>query len=78
METEGSIPCSQEPSTDSYPEPDQFRPYHPILSKAHFNIIHPPILLAVSFLMAFQPKSYMYSSLPPFVLHALPIVSSLT
>jgi hypothetical protein len=31
METEGSLPCSQEPSTDTYPEPDQFSPYHPIL-----------------------------------------------
>jgi hypothetical protein len=41
MEPEGSLPCSQEPSTDLYPEPDQSSPYHPILSKIHFNIIHP-------------------------------------
>jgi hypothetical protein len=37
MKPEGSLPCSQEPST----EPDQSNPYHPILSKIHFNIVHP-------------------------------------
>jgi hypothetical protein len=42
MEPEGSFPCSQEPYTDTYPDPDQSSPYHPILSKIHFNIIHPP------------------------------------
>jgi hypothetical protein len=32
MEPEGSLPCSQEPSTDPYPEPGQSNPYHPIRS----------------------------------------------
>jgi hypothetical protein len=32
MEPEGSLPCSQEPSTGPYSEPDQFNPYHHILS----------------------------------------------
>jgi hypothetical protein len=32
MEPEGSLPCSQEPSTGPYPAPDQSNPYHPILS----------------------------------------------
>jgi hypothetical protein len=30
MEPEGSLPCSQEPSTGPYPELDQSNPYHPI------------------------------------------------
>jgi hypothetical protein len=32
MEPEGSLPCSQEPSTGPYPELDQSTPYHSILS----------------------------------------------
>jgi hypothetical protein len=31
MEPEGSLPCSQEPSTGPYSEPDQSIPYHTIL-----------------------------------------------
>jgi hypothetical protein len=31
MESEGSLPCSQEPCTDPYPEPDQSNPYDTIL-----------------------------------------------
>jgi hypothetical protein len=42
MEPEGSLPCPQEPSTDPYSESEQSNPYHPILSKIHFNVIHPP------------------------------------
>jgi hypothetical protein len=32
MESEGTLPCSQESSTGPCPEPDQSTPYHPILS----------------------------------------------
>jgi hypothetical protein len=32
MESESSLPCSQEPSIGPYPEPDQSNPYYPILS----------------------------------------------
>jgi hypothetical protein len=42
MEPEGSISFLQESSTGPYLEPDRSSPYHRILSKIHFNIIHPP------------------------------------
>jgi hypothetical protein len=32
VEPKGLLPCSQEPSTAPYPEPDQSNPYHLILS----------------------------------------------
>jgi hypothetical protein len=67
MEPEGSLPCSQEPSTGPYPESDQSNPYYPIL-KIHFNIVHPSYVLVfpvVSFLLAFPTISCMHSSSPP-------------
>jgi hypothetical protein len=27
MDSEGLLPCSQEPATDPYPEPDEFSPH---------------------------------------------------
>jgi hypothetical protein len=33
MEPEGSLPCSQEPSSGPYPEPDLSNPYHPNLDQ---------------------------------------------
>jgi hypothetical protein len=40
MESEGSLPCAQEPSTGPYPKPD--RSILSYLSKIYFNIVYPP------------------------------------
>jgi hypothetical protein len=80
MEPEGSLPCSQEPSTGPYPEPDQSNPYHPI------SLIS--ILILSTYLRLGLPSGPFPSGFPinilytfifsPFVLHALPISSFLT
>jgi hypothetical protein len=53
-------------------EPHSSNPYHPILSKIHWNSLATYVLifLVVSFLMAFPPISYTHSSSSPFMLHA--------
>jgi hypothetical protein len=60
----------------------QINPIHTIsshLSKIHFNIVHSRLGLPSGlFPLAFPTIAYMYSSSPPFVLHSLPISSSLT
>jgi hypothetical protein len=46
METEGSLPFSQGPSTGPYTEPDKSSPYTPsYLSKIHVSIILPPYII---------------------------------
>jgi hypothetical protein len=68
MEPEGSLPCSQEPSTGPYPEPDQSSPYHPILSLVRSILMLSTYLhlgLPSGFFpLAFPPISCMYSSSP--------------
>jgi hypothetical protein len=49
METEGSLPCSQEPPLA--PILSQIDPVHTITSylcKIHFNIVHPPTSWLIS------------------------------
>jgi hypothetical protein len=48
MESEGSLSCSQKPSTGPYPEPDQSSPYHPILSLLKI-IFHVQNLISIFF-----------------------------
>jgi hypothetical protein len=47
MEPEGSLPCSQEPSTGPYPEPDWSSLYHLILT---------PILILSTYLRLGLPS----------------------
>jgi hypothetical protein len=73
MEPEGSLPCSQEPSTCPYPEPDESSPYHPHLISPTFILILSTYLrlgLPSGHFLAFPPISCMHSSCFPFVLHA--------
>jgi hypothetical protein len=70
-------------STLLVPMLNQIDPIHTTssyLSKIYFNFVHPPILGLPGGLFPsdFPSISYMHSSSPPFVLHALPISSSLT
>jgi hypothetical protein len=50
-----SLPCSQEPSTGPYPEPDQSSPYHPILSLQNL------------FLCVRNWQHYIFNILPVFI-----------
>jgi hypothetical protein len=63
MEPKVSLPCSQEPSTGPYLQPDKSTPYHPILS-LYCPPTHVLVFLVVSFLLAFPPIFYMDSSFP--------------
>jgi hypothetical protein len=82
MEPEGSLPFDKCPP----PVPILSRintihtiPFYP--SEVHFNITQPLtswVFPVVSYLLAFPSISYMQSSSPPFVLHALPISFSFT
>jgi hypothetical protein len=53
MEPEGSLPCSQEPSTGPYPDSDQSSLYHLVFTtpshlRPFFNIILPPTMFRSS------------------------------
>jgi hypothetical protein len=63
MEPEGSIPCLQEPSTGSCPEPDKSSPYYPILflqnPSKYYSTIYVLVYEVVSFFAAFSPITNM-------------------
>jgi hypothetical protein len=65
MEPEGSIPCSQEPSTGPYPEPYQSNPLHSIpsyLSKIHFKPIIITIIIQILILHILkEPVGYIFN-----------------
>jgi hypothetical protein len=70
METEGSLPCSQEPFAGPYPQPEQSIKYHTTLSLSepleYYPLTYVLVFLVISFLLAFPP--YMHSSSPPFLI----------
>jgi hypothetical protein len=72
MEPVGSLPCSQEPSTDTYL--NQINPVHTTPSKMYFNIVHLRLGLPSGLFPSGFPTKILYEFLfSPWVLHALPI-----
>jgi hypothetical protein len=65
MEPEGSIPCSQQPSTGPYPEPYHFNPHHPSLSLLR------SILILSTHLRLFLPSGLFPSGFPTNILYAI-------
>jgi len=79
MEHEGSLLCSQEPTT-SHPEPDESNSHlPPYVPKSHLNNIFPPTPWSCTWsLPSGFPDQNCACILPlPWVLHALPISPSL-
>jgi hypothetical protein len=69
MEFEVSLSCSNEPSTDSYLEPDQSIPYHTILSLSDpFKYCHPPTPWSFQWALSFW-LSQQYPICSPILSH---------
>jgi hypothetical protein len=67
MESEGSLPYSQESSICLYPEPDQFIPYYPI-SLRYILIFSTHLLLGFS--SSFSPSVFPTNNLYPPLFHS--------
>jgi hypothetical protein len=76
MEPEGSLPCSQKPSTGSYPESNQSSHTTPsylrsiLILSTSLRLVLPSDL----FPPGLSLELYLHSSSPPFVLHAFPLL----
>jgi hypothetical protein len=66
MEPEGSLPCSQEPSTGPYPEPDQSNPSQPISLRS--------ILLLSRYLRLGLPSGLFPSGFPINIIYKVIII----
>jgi hypothetical protein len=60
MEPESSLPCSQQPSTDFYPDSVHITPTN--CSIIHSNFYPPTYAYVFSFILTFPPKSYMHAT----------------
>jgi hypothetical protein len=80
MVSEGSLPCTQEPSTDPYPKADQFKTPHPIsLWSIWILSTHIYLGLPRGSFPSDVPTTNLYADLLfPFMLHSKSTSSSLT
>jgi hypothetical protein len=78
MEPEVSLPCSQDPATGTFSQPDESNPHSPILfSLRHVFILSARLGLPAGFISIDFPTERMYAIIP-YVLHALHISSFLS
>lgn len=55
MEPEGSVPCLQDPTTSTFPEPNESNPHHSLcFSKFYFNVILSSVLRSCKWSLPFR------------------------
>jgi hypothetical protein len=74
MEPEGSVPCSQDPATGPYPEPDESGPHHDIVSTL-ILLFHPRLGLPRDIFPIFFVQAFCnFSDMPNYCLQSRDLI----